>query len=574
MSDARAIVDAYHRETKHRLQGYAPSPGFLDWDSQPDPFRRFAGAAVMPLPLARGGGSCRYDDLYTVPSGQPAAVTGDDLGLFFELSLGLSAWKSAGPDRWALRNNPSSGNLHPTEGYLLVWRALDDDVVPGLYHYAPYDHALERRAVLPEEAAARFAAATPGSFGALGLSSIIWREEWKYGVRAFRYCQHDVGHALAGARFAARVAGWRLCVDPRPGDARVAACLGLDRPDDFAGAEPEHPDLLAVLADGDIAAAPDWGAIAAALEQWTGHANRLSQERVRWPQIAHVLPAVAKTDVGATDVGAADAGATGLGATNLGVPAMPRAVAPAAAVGPPRRLDAATVIRRRRSAQRMDGLSAMSFADFERAMARTLPSHARAPLDAFPFSPALDLLLFIHAVEGIPPGLYLLSRAPGRFTALRDGCASSPGLAFARLTNTDLPLYALRGGDERRLASALCCHQGIAGRGAFSVGMIADVARVLDEEGPWAYRRLHWEAGMIGQILYLEAESAGLRGTGIGCFFDDEVHEVLGLRADGGWQSLYHFTIGGAMADDRLGLEPAYAHLADRTPNAEPGSQS
>lgn len=542
-SDARAIVDAYHRETKHRLQGYAPSPGFLDWDSQPDPFRRFEGAPVIPLPLGRGEGSCRYDDLYAW-AGEPAAITRDSLGLFFELSLGLSAWKSAGPDRWALRNNPSSGNLHPTEGYLLVWRAPDKGVAPGLYHYASHDHALERRAVLPPDVAARLAATMPGSFGALGLSSVIWREEWKYGARAFRYCQHDVGHALGAARFAARVAGWRLWVDPRPGDAQVAACLGLDRTADFAGAEPEHPDLVAVLADSDVAAVPDWSALAAALGDWTGQANRLSQERVRWPQIARVLPAVAKAEVAA--------------------PAMSWTEPPFAPPGPARALDAATVIRRRRSAQRMDGCSAMSFADFERAMARTLPSRSRAPFDALPFSPALNLLLFVHAVERVPPGLYLLSRTTERFAALREACAA-PGLDFARLTNTDLPLYRLRGGDERRLASTLCCHQGIAGRGALSVGMIADLARVLEEEGPFAYRRLHWEAGVIGQILYLEAEAAGLRGTGIGCFFDDEVHDLLGLRAEGGWQTLYHFTVGGAMADERLGLEPAYAHLADRT---------
>ena len=37
----------------------------------------------------------------------------------------------------------------------------------------------------------------------VGLSSIHWREAWKYGERAFRYCQHDVGHALAAIGIAA-----------------------------------------------------------------------------------------------------------------------------------------------------------------------------------------------------------------------------------------------------------------------------------------------------------------------------------------------------------------------------------
>lgn len=37
---------------------------------------------------------------------------------FLFYSLSLSAWKTAGNSSWSLRVNPSSGNLHPTEGYL------------------------------------------------------------------------------------------------------------------------------------------------------------------------------------------------------------------------------------------------------------------------------------------------------------------------------------------------------------------------------------------------------------------------------------------------------------------------
>ena len=65
---------------------------------------------------------------------------------------------------------------------------------------------------------------------------------------------------------------------------------------------------------------------------------------------------------------------------------------------------------------------------------------------------------------------------------------------------------------------------------------------------------------MLGQILYLEAEAAGVRGTGIGCFFDDAVHGVLGLK-DNSWQSLYHFTVGTPLDDGRLQSLPAYGHL-------------
>jgi hypothetical protein len=122
-----------------------------------------------------------------------------------------------------------------------------------------------------------------------------------------------------------------------------------------------------------------------------------------------------------------------------------------------------------------------------------------------------------------------------------------------------LQLYRLFTGDCRRLAATLACHQEIAGDSVLSMGMLGEFDQTL-VEGRWLYRRLYWEAGMIGQVLYLEAEAAGLRGTGIGCYFDDAVHEVCGLNGTA-FQSLYHFTLGGARNDHRIQTVPPYNHL-------------
>jgi hypothetical protein len=106
------------------------------------------------------------------------------------------------------------------------------------------------------------------------------------------------------------------------------------------------------------------------------------------------------------------------------------------------------------------------------------------------------------------------------------------------------------------------CHQDIAADGAFSLGMLADAEPSL-AEGAWWYRRLHWEAGMVGQVLYLEAEAAGVRSTGIGCYFDDAFHELLGL-SEGRFLDLYHFTLGGPLEDRRLTTLSPYGHLGAR----------
>jgi len=128
------------------------------------------------------------------------------------------------------------------------------------------------------------------------------------------------------------------------------------------------------------------------------------------------------------------------------------------------------------------------------------------------------------------------------------------------LRSVPLRLYRLFAEDVCRAAKTISCQQEIAGDGAFSVAMLAHFDSALTEYGAGFYPRLFWETGLIGQVLYLEAEAAGVRGTGIGCFFDDLMHDLLGI-SDQTWQSLYHFTVGGPVEDTRLKTIAPYAHL-------------
>jgi hypothetical protein len=123
-----------------------------------------------------------------------------------------------------------------------------------------------------------------------------------------------------------------------------------------------------------------------------------------------------------------------------------------------------------------------------------------------------------------------------------------------------LDLWCLLEADCERAARVISCQQTIASDGVFALGMLAEYESSLRHRGAWFYPRLFWETGLIGQVLYLEAEAAGIRGTGIGCFFDDSMHQLLGIQ-NRKWQSLYHFTIGGFLDDLRLQTIPPYEHL-------------
>jgi hypothetical protein len=124
------------------------------------------------------------------------------------------------------------------------------------------------------------------------------------------------------------------------------------------------------------------------------------------------------------------------------------------------------------------------------------------------------------------------------------------------------PLYRLARGDFRQTAAMVSCNQDIAGDSAFSLGMIARFGDSVRRE-PFRYRHLFWESGLIGQVLYLEAEARGARGTGIGCFFDDAVHDLLGIDSDR-FQSIYHFTVGRPLEDSRITTRSPYYHLPGR----------
>ena len=174
----------------------------------------------------------------------PRPLTVQTLSLFFELSLGLSARKETPGSGWFLRMNPSSGNLHPTEGYAILPCLEGVSTGAGVYHYAPLEHAFEQRAHWPA------AIDTDPQGFHVGLTSIIWREAWKYGERAFRYCQHDVGHALAALRYSAAALGWKARLRPEWTDAALASLLGLDRAEDFGQAEREMPELLVQITTG------------------------------------------------------------------------------------------------------------------------------------------------------------------------------------------------------------------------------------------------------------------------------------------------------------------------------------
>jgi SagB-type dehydrogenase family enzyme len=524
----------YHESTKHHFNRFAASLGYLDWANQPDPFRRYSGAPLIELSRQPVAAAVPYIALYD-GAVDPAPLDEPAIGEFLRCSMGLSAWKQFGASRWALRINPSSGNLHPTE----AWVVRDGQVG----HYAPREHALELRAALDAAAWAAFGAGRRGML--VALTSIHWREAWKYGERAFRYCQHDAGHAIGALRLAAALLGWNMALLPRWSTAQLSVLLGLDRDVDMEPAEREEPECLAIVTPDDpgpwLEADPVPLVNAARDAVFQGSPNRLSASHVDWPSIDDVAHATRYPGV-----------PFGHGSNASAVGSRP-SVRPLSDVGARSPGPGARqVMLQRRSAVAFDGQSSLPRQTFLAMLRRLQPG--APPWDAIDWPPLVHLALFVHRVDGLVPGVYAWLRDAAvagewrtvmRSEFLWEPAADDPNLFFL------LPF------DMTWPANRVSCDQDIAGDGFFSLGMIARFEPTLREGGEWMYRRLFWECGLIGQVLYLEAEAAGARATGIGCYYDDPVHEMLGLGGNT-WQSLYHFSMGQPVDDPRITNEPGY----------------
>lgn len=218
----------------------------------------------------------------------------------------------------------------------------------------------------------------------------------------------------------------------------------------------------------------------------------------------------------------------------------------------------ADLARQRRSAVDFDGVTHIEAKAFFAMLDCLLPRAGTPPWNALPSPPQVHPVFMVHRVDGLEAGLYILLRDASAMASLN--ASMRPEWLWQKIGPEHLPLFLLLPYDLRAASRLICCHQDIAADSCFALGMLAHFDAAVGE--PWRYRSLFWECGMLGHVLYLEAEAAGIRATGIGCFFDDEMHELLGIT-DRTWQSLYHFTAGGPVDDARLSTLPPYDDVRD-----------
>ncbi len=556
MKEELEEILAYHQASKHNFKAYAPGPHHLDMPIKPDPFLNYQGARLLSLEKwseeqIEAEVFPAYEQAFSPEKLKPLELSEKNISRLFFDSFAISAWKKAGGTKWPLRVNPSSGNLHPTEVYLLSGPVQGLLKNPAVCHYVPLPHAFELRAEFPQETWELLSSGFPKGTFFVGLSSIYWRVSWKYGLRAFRYANHDIGHAIAALTFAAAGLGWKTSLLADMSTEDIAELLGIS---ERRGPEKEEPVcLLAIYPAGEncIQGKITSSAVPAFRKlSWEGTPDRLSPKHVEWMGIEKAASAARK---GETDYCIEKKQESSPGIQNApslkvsGSDSMSDLEIPTSL---------RNIIHKRRSAIEMDNSAYMEKEVFYEMLQKTLPE--KNPIfNSLGFGSFTHLLLFVNRVKDLLPGLYILLRKPGekeRFKA-----AIRPDFLWEKPENcpSDLEFYLLMEEELHDFIAQLSCSQRKAADACFTACMLSEFEKPLNKFGSWMYPYLLWECGFLGQLLYLEAETKGMKGCGIGCFFDDPVHEAIGLKGLE-YQNLYHFAVGYPLQEIGVITLPAY----------------
>ncbi len=525
MNNNLQMVYTYHNETKHSQQRYAKSLGYMDWATQPDPYRTYSNTTKTKLPLSFDNKTLEYSQIFTQVNDKKenklsAPLCLESISQFFQFSLGLAAIKEYGDQSWALRCNASSGNLQPSEAYIISneIQGIED----GLHHYSPKEHELELLSSTEENLNLK-----EDSF-LLCLSSIVWREAWKYGERSWRYTQLDCGHALKALEISALILGWKIEV-LNTKDSELENLIGFNQSSRYVPEERELADMLILVSKNNTSTSNDVNisSIREKLQtEYKGKANQLSLDWHKWDILEKIEDATLSDEL-----------------------EIKKYSNDKYEINPYRQpsLLAKDIVLSRRSAQVMDKDDCtISKKEFETILGSVKCNTS-----------TINLVLFVHSVEELESGLYILIRNKEHKNKLQ--ALLKDEFLWEEVDTNAGELYKLEVGDFKFLAKAISCNQDIASHGAFTLGMLAEFTNQLEQYGSSKYKHLYWDCGAIGQQLYLEATTLKLSATGIGCFLDNILHDTIGLKSNQ-FQTLYHFTIGRGLVDERLSTKKPYSN--------------
>ncbi len=478
----------YHEETKHSELSVRLSAHYLDWENKPSPFKTYRNLPSVPLPR----------DIPRPGQGSQAAIKGVlsatgkgrvDLRTLAEVlffSAGLTRRVGIGNQTYYMRAASATGALYPIELYVVSGGI--EGLSAGVYHFDPLGFALVklRDGDYRSELGAACGRDCLFSPVTIALTSLAWRNAWKYQARSYRHWFWDGGVIAANLLATCSSEGLATKLSVGFVDAEIDRLLGLQRGEEASVA-------LASVGMG-LAKVP---------QRATKGVLETSPEAEPTSKGEVVYPAIWRANEVSSLAGLAE-----VESWREGSRPAPRGEAHDRAKFRLRPWNEeghgasplSEVILRRGSTRRF----ARKSISFEALSTIIDASTSDIPID---FLPLIDFYMIANDVQGLPQGSYFFNRGAGS-------------------------LEQLKAGHLRSMSAYLCLEQPLFGDASVVFFLMADLGQVVSSLGDRGYRAAQFEAGIRAGKIYLSSYSVLIGASG-STFFDDAVTEFFSPHAKG-----------------------------------------
>jgi long-chain acyl-CoA synthetase len=376
-------------------------------------------------------------------------------------SFGVTSVMFYGHQSELLWSFPSAGGCYPVEIYVVVRRL--EGVDPGIYHYAALQTSLYKMADLDavELLHSSLLEQDHNADFYFVVSIVPWRTCWKYSYKGYRFSLIDSGHVIANFQLILNALGLDHTVYTRTKSPNLKTLLNLDKYEETVGVIAVHrsPRQTSGVSDSlnvRVSAAEcavssretdielfDWNPIFAFQDK----VNRSTSQPLE-PWIArHTLPSDWRDYNRVLQL----------------------------------------IIDRRSS-------SAFVQTDISRSDFLHMLDFIQGTQMRF------SIYLIVHAVNGIPPGIY----------------------------HFDGELQLIAAGNFREACAGLCLGQTYIRDSSVQFFFAID-GSMMTEDDLSAYQQSSIDAGILGQMMYLKAQELSLGYSAIGGYYDEEVRELLQL---------------------------------------------
>jgi SagB-type dehydrogenase family enzyme len=483
----------YHEGTKHSYTSIRTNSHFMDWSNQPLPFKIYPTLEPVRLPgeMRQTGVAALSAISERVSEHTNAMPDLEAVAQLLYLSAGITRKRSYPGGELYFRAAACTGALYEVELYLVCGDLAN--LQAGLYHFAPAEFGLRQ---LRAGDYRHFLFEATGGEPAIANAPLTiictctyWRNAWKYQARTYRHFGWDNGTLLANLLAVATALGLPARVVCGFVDAEVNRLLDVD---------PQREVAFSLVAIGCAGALPPQ--VAEKVSPLHLETVPLSQREVDYPLMREMHAA---SSLDSAEEAEAWRGRTPT--TNIALPAglfvsleslsdaeMPR--------------DSIEQVIQRRGSTRKFARSPITLAQLSTILDRATRGVPADFLDP-PGARLSDLYLIVHAVEGLPPGAYVLHRGRG-------------------------VLECLKQGNFRADAGYLGLEQELPADAAVDIFFLADLRPILQRFGNRGYRAVQLEAGILGGKLYLAAYAQRLGASGL-TFFDDDVTRFFSPHAEG-----------------------------------------